>query len=377
MKRSLLIVLATTILFLDGFHVLAADTTPTPAVAHSPNAALVYWRAFSVIPELTKDEEAVMAPYAKPLPANATDVAAKWGPALQLMYEATAIPDCWWGVDYAKEGTGAVLSYLANARKLSRGACFHARYLASKGDMAGASKDLESAVILARQVGGENLISTLVEVAIEKIATDATASCMTDAKNAAALSGMVDRFASALPAHLAKTALLGEEPTFKLAFTSDVERHAAAGTLPEFLASMQLPAGTDEKTLLSWVADTKDRYAQAAEIVDLPGLQFEKRFETFSAEMKSSSNPLLKLDDYSILTAIPKIRAYEMELKARWTMLHAGAAFLTGGQVAFDAIRDPFGDGPFAKTSLDGGFVLASKLLVDSAPVMLKFGAAR
>ena len=87
-------------------------------------------------------------------------------------------------MDFEKEGVDAVMTHLANARKLARGACFHARYLMAKGDRAGAALDFESATTLARHAGSQTLIGALVEVAIEKRVTDSVASRMTDARRA-------------------------------------------------------------------------------------------------------------------------------------------------------------------------------------------------
>ena len=115
----------------------AEESKPAPCDL-GRNAALTYWRAFAMFPEMTKDErEIVMYPNPKTAPKSSmeqrADLVKRWRRALELMYEAVAIPQCDWGIDYEQEGYGAALPQLAKARDLAKAAAFRARYLSEIG----------------------------------------------------------------------------------------------------------------------------------------------------------------------------------------------------------------------------------------------------
>ena len=76
-------------------------------VTTAPNAALVYWRAFSVMPDMTAAEEDALTSMAPPVGADADALAARWETALLLLHDGAAIRDCDWGVDFKKEGANA------------------------------------------------------------------------------------------------------------------------------------------------------------------------------------------------------------------------------------------------------------------------------
>ena len=243
-----------------------------------------------------------------------------------------------------------------------------------KNDGAGAARDLESATALARHVGERVLIGALVEVAVEKMVTDAGAACMTDAASATALAGMVRRGAAELPLHLASNAILTDRDAFMPPFRAAVERHAADGTLPAWLEksgadALGVPATMDARTLLACLDEAGSDYERAAQIVDLPQVDFEKALAEFASEAQARGNPMT----LAVLPVVGKIRNYAAELKARWAMLEAGIAYLTKGPAGMEAVLDPFNAEKFAFAKTDGGFELASKLTTDKQ-VRLVFG---
>ena len=55
-------------------------------------------------------------------------------------------------------------------------------------------------------------------------------------------------------------------------------------------------------------------------------------------------------------------------------LLKAAIAVVRGGPEKLEAIKDPFGTGPFEYRPLDKGFELKSKLLFHDQPVSLTVG---
>ena len=58
-------------------------------------------------------------------------------------------------------------------------------------------------------------------------------------------------------------------------------------------------------------------------------------------------------------------------------LFKAALAVVKGGPDQLEAIKDPFGDGPFEYRNLEKGFELKSKLLFKGQPVALMVGRSK
>lgn len=145
----------------------------------TPNAAVIYWQAFSAMPELTEEEsklyaEAVAGKVAASAP-ELQPILARYTTALSEMYRAGTVKPCDWNLDI-NAGPGLLLPHLQKARDLARAATLRAGARFENGQVDEAIDDVFATVTMGR-AGDANptLISMLVDYAIERLATDALA----------------------------------------------------------------------------------------------------------------------------------------------------------------------------------------------------------
>ena len=145
----------------------------------TPNAAVIYWQAFSAMPELTETEsklyaEAVAGKVAASAP-ELQPILARYTTALSEMYRAGTVKPCDWNLDI-NAGPGLLLPHLQKARDLARAATLRADSRFETGQVDEAIDDVFATLAMGR-AGDANptLISMLVDYAIERLATDALA----------------------------------------------------------------------------------------------------------------------------------------------------------------------------------------------------------
>jgi hypothetical protein len=124
----------------------------------------------------------------------------------------------------------------------------------------------------------------------------------------------------------------------------------------EAKAIMKVSGGTVEGVLKLFDAAAA-HYDELARIWDLPEREFKPAVSAFR-EKHTRVNPLA----VSILPAFEGVRFASDRTKVRFAMLNAALAVVSGGPGKVQAIKDPFGDGPFRYRSFQGGFELKSKL---------------
>jgi hypothetical protein len=145
----------------------------------TPNAAVIYWQAFSAMPELTEAEsklygEAVAGKVAASAP-ELQPILARFSTALAEMYRAGTVKPCDWNLDI-NAGPGLLLPHLQKARDLARAATLRAGSRFEAGQVDEAIDDVFATLTMGR-AGDANptLISLLVDYAIERLATDVLA----------------------------------------------------------------------------------------------------------------------------------------------------------------------------------------------------------
>jgi hypothetical protein len=178
--------LHTILLSICVFHLLqerssvhsAEQQTATPTTS-TPNAAVIYWQAFSCMPSLTSEQQKVFDQNAKslatPLPADIEPILLNFNTALHELHRARSVATCDWMLDEAA-GPRLLLPHLAKARQLSHASLLRARWRFANKETDAALDDVLDTLHLARSCGSRAfLISYLVDVAIEKNATDVLA----------------------------------------------------------------------------------------------------------------------------------------------------------------------------------------------------------
>jgi hypothetical protein len=145
----------------------------------TPNAAVIYWQAFSAMPELTETEsklygEAVAGKVAASAP-ELQPILARFSTALAEMYRAGTVKPCDWNLDI-NAGPALLLPHLQKARDLARAATLRAGSRFEAGQVDEAIDDVFATLTMGR-AGDANptLISLLVDYAIERLATDVLA----------------------------------------------------------------------------------------------------------------------------------------------------------------------------------------------------------
>ena len=145
----------------------------------TPNAAVIYWQAFSAMPELTEEEsklygEAVAGKVAASAP-ELQPILARFSTALAEMYRAGTVKPCDWNLDI-NAGPALLLPHLQKARDLARAATLRAGSRFEAGQVDEAIDDVFATLTMGR-AGDANptLISLLVDYAIERLATDVLA----------------------------------------------------------------------------------------------------------------------------------------------------------------------------------------------------------
>jgi len=147
---------------------LQTTTARADGTGLGTNAALRYWQAFAVMPELTTEQEALVRTWkAIDLGDKSGSVVKSSGLALRLLHQGAATGACDWSVDW-ENGVSAALPHLGKARRLARLAMLRARHRLAEGKKREAVSDALACIALARHVGTDGaMVQSLVCWAIE------------------------------------------------------------------------------------------------------------------------------------------------------------------------------------------------------------------
>lgn len=145
----------------------------------APNAAVIYWQAFSAMPNLNEAERLQLTEATKfmnaPLDDKIRPVVDQFDQALRQMHRATQVVPCDWQLN-EDDGPFLLLPHLQKARDLARVALLRARLRFAAGEQEAAVGDVLDTIHMARDCGSSPLIiAYLVTVAIERSASDVLA----------------------------------------------------------------------------------------------------------------------------------------------------------------------------------------------------------
>jgi hypothetical protein len=318
------------------------------------NAALKYWRAFDVLPTFTADDEKILAGADK---AARSAFLKKQFDARSLcldhLHRGAKLARCDWGCDW-EEGIGVLMPHLQKARQTTRLAVLRAEYYFETGKPDDAIDDLLAVWALARHVGREpTLLSVLVQYAIEAIAME-TAAQYLPTLNAAQRKHLTDGLATLPRGAGVRSAIIGEKKIFLpwlLKETTGDWSKSEHDVVKQMMKS--LPAGVDVRAVLAELGTHYDRMAAFA---DLSQKDAKKAFDELTTDAKK--NPF----SANLLPAIDKVMEAQDRTRARWALFDAAIKVVGDGPDAVAKTRDPFGDGPFVYHKTEGGFELQSQL---------------
>jgi hypothetical protein len=348
------------------------------------NAALAYWQAFAVMPHLTETEQTLrdqVLAGERPLNEEAKQIIGRSENALRAMHRGAKMERVAWAVPW-EEGPHAILPHISKARELARFAAFRARSNFEEGKSQEALDDLFAALMMGRHVAKEGvivLIPLLVDYAIEATCLHVLAeySPQVDAKTRAELK----RRLAELPASRSLTdAVQGEKDVFHTWLIEEVKKPNPKDRVLEFVGKVpeeQIEAfkKLQESELLPATRRMGEYYDRMIADVKLPPDEVQKRYERLNQDIKNNgAKDLLSQWLFPWLHAGRKSEATHL---TRLALIEAGLAVLKEGEDALKdpALKDPFGDGPFAYKETDSGFVLTSDWeLAPDKKLSLTFG---
>jgi hypothetical protein len=343
----------------------------------SDNAALQYWQAVATLPALDATQEKMLENWATtPLGLSTSKLLDQCQTSLTYMRRAATMRECDWGLDY-KEGVSLHLPHLAKGRLLARIAMLDARRALAAGDISKTGEDMGIAVTLARQLGRDyTLVSMLVCYAIEGMVIDTIAPHVPEL---------------AIPYDDASRAFAALPPAPSLEHATQCEKRMASSIIQQLRAAEEKQTGSWHETWLAILGPDTDEalkkvesfeqvitqleafqsvYDELEALVALPPAEFDAKFPEF-VKKAGAANPMAKL----LLPAMDKVIATKRRSEVRMAMLMAGIALVESGPEKIAEFKDPFGDGPFGYKKLENGFELSSTFVHEGQPVTLVIGS--
>ena len=368
--------------------VLAAAPQPRTDI----NPALLYWQAFSTLPELKTDYGKYLGPdWAKgTLDAGAAEIARRYDGISRIIRRAAKMnAPCDWGNDLS-DGPATVLPNLAKIRRTAQSTALRARVALEEGREGDAKDDLIAVLYLGRHsaINGA-LVQVMIGLAVEDMVVSFIAGNLhqftpaTLRELGAALDAAPKRITIAGAVKTERAAfyewMLGKVESFRAAHPGDdgkaleefreLMRRDIDGGSADTANRIIDAAGGTSAGLLSYIKQIAPIYDAMDKVVTAPHDVADQRFEDFTAMKSESTNLLANL----FIPNITRARAKELESIARLAMLRAAIAYKTGGDAAFQQVRDPFGDGPFERAGDEEGFELRSKLAVQKTKGSMDF----
>lgn len=387
--------------------VLTAAERPAAAAVTVPNAAVIYWQAFALLPQplaepqKAKFEAAVSNP-ASPVAEDVKPIVMSFEDSLAALRRAARVAACDWNLDY-DAGPDCQLPHLEKARALSKAALLRARLEFAAGKTDEAIADVMAVLKLARDCGSSPvLISLLVDAAIEKSATEVLAANL-DRLSPEQL-GQVAQAIDALPATPSPADCIRHEGWMFgdwLARRIDAEAATVADpkaggkVLMALFEKFNAPAATDANEadrrkvfdLLS-VADVRESlqiaradYERSATIADMPAAERRGRWAEYEAGISKagpagSREQAMRLLSRYFVPAVAGVceKADEAHVRRQLLLLALKAKRQGADAVRGSTIR---GHGPVEYRATDAGFELSCRSGSADKPVVLQVGHPR
>lgn len=353
----------------------AQPASHRPAIKSSDNAALVYWQAIALMPELTEAQDEAVGNWrsAEANPVRA-DLVNKIEPVIRLMMQGAAKEHADWGIDFSP-GPHTLLPHLQQVRRLSRLGLAAATQKMQENKPQEAAEIAIAVMRMGRHIApAGTLIEMLVQVAIQDTATAwiaRHAPRMTPEARKYILAEL-DRLP---PAATTASSMKGEtlfldwaRKQFEAGRVEAIHDLASGEGIEAQVKGLQ---GADRKQLLQWLDEAEAWYQEAVAAAQQPYPQVRDAVAKVLEKVEASDNQLAKV----FFPSIERVWIIEHRAQANLAMLRAGLEKLNGGR---QMARDPYGDGAFKVVDHAGGrgFTLHSDLRMDNKPVELVFGAA-
>jgi hypothetical protein len=340
------------------------------------NAALKYWRAFALLPELDdKHDKAVADAVAKPGPLDAqpAEVVRSSEPALRELHRGAAYARCVWGLTL-DDGPELMLPHLGKARKLARVGLLRTQWNFQQGRPAEAISDLLATMTLGRHASSDSpiMVSLLVSYAMESQAVSVAAGYLDQLGPAERkqLTEGLDRLPS-MPR--VRAAVLSERAHFLEPMAAWLSQPGGLERVRKVMEGPENPfARLSPEEAREAVAGLGPIYDKLVELVDSPSVLTPDAQKRLLEESKLSE-PTRKLAE-AVLPGVVAVQQAELGHRARMVLLKAAIAVLQEGEGALSKpeYQDPLG-GALQYTKTPAGFRLQSKTVGrDGEPVALE-----
>jgi hypothetical protein len=356
------------------------------------NPALLYHQALLLVPDYSEDDRKYLfePEWRNKIPDERyANLVAPYGKVFKLVKRAahSQVP-CDWGIDMS-DGPETFLPSLARFKSLTQVACLRARQHLLDGKETEACEELLATMVMARNVAKDDvLISCLVQIAMENIVTSFVAenfyqfspeslAQISKALNSGPPRGTVQKcmrverssFFEWLALRIADIAreTAGDSQAFQKLirdlWAKNLADHDGASGEAKLVEEFLRVSGGSPDGVLAYVRQLEPLYVEATEVLGLPWAQYQARSAELEAKVRTHPNVLVQ----KFFPALGKARTREFAAEAKLALLQAALTYKLQGNAAFNAIADPFGQGPFAlrRFVLDGvdrGFELESKL---------------
>jgi hypothetical protein len=349
------------------------------AVAVDLDAAPYYRRAFAPLADLIDADKTLVSGWETvPLDRAVDSLLRRFAPALDDLKRGAKIFRCDWAkiVRVCDLGVG---DYDAGNLRIGKIALLRARKLAAKGRNAEALDDVFAVACFGRHIGNAGItISRLYQLSMENQAIAALATILPQF-GPRELASVGARFAN-LPSHCSWAETMEREGRF-IASTvaSDLQTLETPLTLDDLIKNhfdepdaraVLDSTGGDRDLVVAFIWDVVPYLADLAHVLEHNPETYPRALERFKAR-PGGIHPLAK----SVFEHFDQLRYAAHRTELLWMMVLAARTLILAGLDAFQAIGDPYGDGPFTREDFDGGFELSSALHREGGlPAILRFG---
>jgi len=294
-------------------------TSPTNVT----NAALVYWQAFALLPQLSEDDIKLLNQLGtddKPLDETVTLLASS-SIALDLTQHVKPDTPCRWEV--IENGINTHLPHLSKARLLARLLVLRAKNDANAGTSSAAVDHLSRALLIARNVDEGALIQMLVGDSIEALVIEVAHQLLSSFDRSS-----LDQFAIAL-SNLPPRTNFGQALSYERDLIADWMRPIMNSDIEKaHKALKQLDVGDASAELAAMLSGTKENrtrrleeflatYSQIISVSKLPPPKAEQEIRRLAASFEKSTNPVIRL----FMPAFEASYSRHMQIDARYAEL--------------------------------------------------------
>ncbi len=324
LRRSIHLLIAT-LLFCGSVTGRLCGEEPFTAPTKVNNAALLYWQAFALLPELSEKDTKLLNNLEKGSGqvVDARSLLKGSKTAMRLISHLTPDTPCRW--EFIENGPATLLPHLGKARLLARLLVLQAKMDVESGNPEAAVDHFARALLLARNVDEGFLVQMLVGDSIESLVVDAARSLQPKLGAPSRA-----RFVVALSELPARTTFARAMSYERNVFAEWMRPIMTVETEKARTVLKSLGVEDDSPELEAILAGTKKErmqrfeefhagYGKMIEASKLPLPEASKEFDRLEKAMQRSSNPLIRLMTPSVGRANEK----HAEVDARIEKLEA------------------------------------------------------